>query len=333
MNKKGIKIEEIINLHNLGFPPIKIAEKLNCDLTNISKRLLKSGIKPIRTVKYWGRKNRYSVNESYFNIIDTEEKAYILGLMYADGSVSEGNFYIKMKDEDVLIKIKKALNAEQLIRLYKRGNYEAYILNICSQKLAKSLVQHGCFINKTYTLSFPNIPIFLYPHFIRGFYDGDGCLQINNNSSQCRFDLTSASTKLLKDIQNIISPLVSTKGSLIKESGISNAWHLKYSGFRINMILDWLYKDSSIFMKRKHDKFLIYKSVHVKQGELLEKPEEVNQQPSLGSNAFEGSTTNSQVQTSNVEDSNADTSALPDILTYASMMKIQRRWAKNSVMI
>lgn len=35
-----------------------------------------------------------------------------------------------------------------------------------------------------------------------------------------------------------------------------------------------------------------------------------NQQPSLGSNTFEGSTTNSQIQTDNAEDGNGNTSAL-----------------------
>lgn len=56
----------------------------------------------------------------------------------------------------------------------------------------------------------------------------------------------------------------------------------------------------------------------VKQGELLENPtptigQEDNQQPSLDSNIFEGSTTNNRVLTSKVEDSNIDTSALPGI--------------------
>lgn len=50
--------------------------------------------------------------------------------------------------------------------------------------------------------------------------------------------------------------------------------------------------------------------VHNKQEELLENQEIDNQHPSLDSNIFEGSTTNSQIQTSNVEDSNANTSIL-----------------------
>ena len=48
----------------------------------------------------------------------------------------------------------------------------------------------------------------------------------------------------------------------------------------------------------------------LKQGELLENPEVDNQQPSLDSNILDGSETNSQIQTSKVEDGNADTSAL-----------------------
>lgn len=50
-----------------------------------------------------------------------------------------------------------------------------------------------------------------------------------------------------------------------------------------------------------------------KQGELLENPKEDNQQPSLTSNSFEGSTTNIRIQTDNAEDSNDNTSALPGI--------------------
>ena len=52
----------------------------------------------------------------------------------------------------------------------------------------------------------------------------------------------------------------------------------------------------------------------LKQGELLEHPEVDNQQPSIYRNIIEGSTTNSRVLADNAEDSNTDTSALPDII-------------------
>jgi len=58
--------------------------------------------------------------------------------------------------------------------------------------------------------------------------------------------------------------------------------------------------------------------VHVKQGELLEHPNKDNQQPSLDSNIFEGSTTNNRVQTDNAEDSNVDTSTLQQTINIKS---------------
>lgn len=317
MNKKEIKIEKIVNLHNFGLSPIEISQKLDCSISNVSKRLRKIGIKPIRCEKNRSRKNRYCINEEYFDKINTEEKSYTLGLLYADGSVSKDGFYLKMKDEEILLKIKQKLDAEQSVKYLNYNGNSSYLLSVCSQKMYKSLVKQGCFINKTYILEFPTeqqVPKELIPHFIRGYFDGDGCININIENSQSRIDFTSASTNFLESLRKILSNISGVKGSLLKEVGKSNTWHLRYSGNRMNTILNWLYKDATIFMKRKHDKFLIYKNVQLKQGELLENPTTVivnedNQQPSLSSNTFEGSTTNSQVQ----KDSNADTSALPKL--------------------
>ena len=74
MKKKGIQIEDILKLHNEGLSPIQIASKLDCSLTNISKRLRKKGIEPIRTIKTWARKNRYHIDESFFEKINTEAR-------------------------------------------------------------------------------------------------------------------------------------------------------------------------------------------------------------------------------------------------------------------
>lgn len=272
---------DIIDLHNQGLSPKEIGEKLKCSLSNISKRLIRAGIKPIRSEKNRSRKNRYFINESYFDEINTSEKAYILGLMYADGSVHKDGFYIKMKDLDILLKVKSALNAEQPVKLVKYDKFEAYLLSISSQKLSKSLIKQNCFINKTYTLSFPLIKEEFYSHFIRGFFDGDGHLHINPKKGSCRIDFTSASTKILKEIRIIISSFSKSSGGLRKENGKSNAWHLTFSGEQVNIILDWFYKDATIYMNRKYNRYLTYKNVHVKLGELLENLEADNQQPSL----------------------------------------------------
>ena len=329
MCKKGIKIEEILKLHNKGLSTTEIGRSLNCTQSNVSRRLKKIGETPIEKRGSRNRTNRYLINEKYFDKINTPEKAYILGLLYADGSVVKDGFYIKMKDLDVLLKVKKALKAEQPIKFVEYGEYNAYLFKVCSQKISKSLISHKCFINKTYTLSFPDIDPQLYSHFTRGYFDGDGCLAVYPYKGACRIDFTSASVKLLEDLRIIISSFSISSGGLRKENGKSNAWHLNFTGAQVNTILDWMYKDATIYMNRKHKKYLHYKNVHVKQDELSGKPCEGNQQPSLDSNIFEGSTTNSRVLTSSVEDSNANTSVLPGIKGTTFEIILNRDFSKT----
>lgn len=284
MKKKGIDLNLIIELHNQGFPPTQIGEKLGCTKTNVSKRLKKAGISPLIQAKARRvRRNRYVVDESYFENIDTNEKAYLLGLMYADGSVVKNGFYLKLKDEDILIKMKKELNAEQNVKYINYSGFDAYILTIYSQKIARDLISHGCFINKTHSIRFPKIKKEYYSHFIRGFYDGDGCLLIDDKRYHCQINLTSAAKGFLEDLRPIIAEMALTNGSLNKET-TNNTWHLSFSGKQVNQILDWLYNDSTMFLNRKYNKFLIYKNVHIKSDKLLENQEIDNQQPIISLN-------------------------------------------------
>lgn len=264
---------------------MQIAERLNCCTVNVTRRLKKYGItikRDFSKVRY-RRTGRYSIDEDYFEFIDTEGKAYFLGLMYSDGSVKDSQFYLKLKDEDVLQQFKQELKAEAPIRRIEHP-WSAYILQISCKKLCSHLIKHGCVPNKTKVLQVPKLRDDLYRHFIRGFFDGDGCLQLNDKIYHCRFDLTSASLQFLLQIRPVITSKAITNGSLNKEKRY-DVWHLNYSGHQVLQIMDWLYKDSHFYLKRKHDKYLILKQYQVrkKQGELLESLEVDNQQPSLRS--------------------------------------------------
>ena len=98
-DKKGIEIEKILELYNKGLQPIEIAEQLNCSSSNITRRLKKIGIEIKRNYSKhrYSRLGRHSINEDFFNVIDNEAKAYFLGLMYSDGSVTNNQFYLKLK--------------------------------------------------------------------------------------------------------------------------------------------------------------------------------------------------------------------------------------------
>ena len=259
-NKKGIKIEKILELYNEGLQPIEIAEQLNCSISNITKRLKKIRIEIIRDYSKhrYSRLGRHSINEEFFNVIDNEAKAYFLGLMYSDGSVTNNQFYLKLKDEDIIIKFKECLESSAPIQRRYYGGYDSYCLAISSKKSCSNLIKWGCVPNKTKVIQLPKLREDLYRHFITGFFDGDGCLQLQDKIYHCRFDLTSASKQFLEQLRPIITSIARTNGSLNKETKY-DVWHLNYTGHQVSDILDWLYKDSNFYLKRKYDKYQILK--------------------------------------------------------------------------
>lgn len=195
MSKKlGINIETIVSLYNEGETPAMIAERYGCCITNISRRLKKVGIEVTRdfTKTRYSRKGRHKIDIDFFKKIDTEEKAYFLGIMFSDGSVSKNQFYLKLNDEDIVVKFKEVLKCDYPIR-HNENPYYNYILEVSSKEMCNDLINLGCTINKTKTIQFPNIEESLYRHFIRGFMDGDGCIRVGPNLGHCMFDITSAS--------------------------------------------------------------------------------------------------------------------------------------------
>lgn len=123
----------------------------------------------------------YKVDEFYFEIINSPEKAYILGFFYADGYNNESNGIVSSTQRedriDILTSIKDRIHADQEIKIYP--GQRAYSLTICSTKMSKDLANAGAMQCKSHILTFPDSTIVsdeLIPHFIRGYFDGDGCI-------------------------------------------------------------------------------------------------------------------------------------------------------------
>ena len=137
-----------------------------------------------------GKFNRmYNVNHNFFDIIDSEEKAYILGFLYADGTNMEvingqnGISFTQLEqDIDILNKINVAMQSTYPINSYiqKSNGKVKCKLTFCSQKLSDQVNFLGAPPKKSLILKFPNKEIFKSPdlirHFIRGYFDGDGCI-------------------------------------------------------------------------------------------------------------------------------------------------------------
>ena len=124
----------------------------------------------------------YKINDKYFEKINTANKAYVLGFIYADGSIGNTAFTIGIsnKDIEILNFICKELKTVRPLyyrcrdNKYSEGKYA--ILSIASVKMVGDLIKNGIIKNKTYlSNSFPIKTNHRYfSDFLRGFFDGDG---------------------------------------------------------------------------------------------------------------------------------------------------------------
>ncbi len=140
------------------------------------------------------------VNESYFENIDTPNKAYFLGFLAADGYINDkgcGQKYlgisIQERDRHILESFKKDIKFEGKVnfRAKRNINWQATCsVTIVSDKLCNDLDKLGVTPRKSFTYTFPNfkqVPEHLILHFIRGLFDGDGCITVNKITNNHRF--------------------------------------------------------------------------------------------------------------------------------------------------
>lgn len=247
------------------------------------------------------RRKKYTVDDSFFDVIDTQDKAYCLGLLYADGCNYEDTHHFKIdliqEDQDVLIKIKNVMKYTGDLKYYENESkvfngrsYEVKSqsrLNIHSKRLTQQLALKGCISNKTYTLTFPDeniLPKGLYNHFIRGYMDGDGGISYwidNNNTGHKKFQIHfCGTTDIIVAISNILSGMFNCYPAISDRfpDRSNNNLQMNICGNQVaKRILDWLYEDANIYMNRKHNKYL----------ELLEEIKRVEDDDNLYGNAYE----------------------------------------------
>lgn len=214
---------------------------------------------------------KYSLNESYFNEINTPEKAYFLGFIYADGcNFPEGTrlvINLHQQDKHILEEFQKLLGYNRPLKYKKAtkttyGNSNPqYALTVSSKIISDQLTKLGVVKNKTLILEFPKwLNPDLYSHFIRGYFDGDGCITgvkayISKNGQSLHYDWSIVGTEdFVSKVQEImINELGLSKTKIRKQGKVS---YLEYSGNKqCKRIGEWMYKDSTIHLTRKYNKF------------------------------------------------------------------------------
>lgn len=203
---------------------------------------------------------KYLLNENFFSVIDTEEKAYFLGFLFADGYINEKlnmvDLTLHHKDSEILEKFVKELYSNDRPLKIIRNDYLRLVIN--SEKIITDLKKHGCFQKKTFKLEFPTtIENNLIKHFMRGYFDGDGSIYINEKS--LTFSIVGTENFITKYKEILIKEclLSDTKLGIRHKERNNNIRSLVFGGnIIINRIYHFLYDNSSIYLSRKKTKFL-----------------------------------------------------------------------------
>lgn len=259
------KEKQIVNMYvNDQMSMHKIALNLEIDDKTVKGILIKNNVK-IRS------KRKYKLNEHYFDKIDTPTKAYILGFFYADGSInlSKSTIAMSLQEEDgyILDRMRREFNSTKELEFLDYSNKHdfgytyknQYRLLFFSIYLCKQFEKLGVFQNKSLILEFPDwLNKDLIPHFIRGYYDGDGSVCFGSGrKTNCILTITSTN-KFCSKIKEIIEKELgintyiadaSNHNEITKVFGISGSLQVK-------KFLDYIYKDADIYLVRKYLKYV-----------------------------------------------------------------------------
>lgn len=267
MCKKAIsedKYEEISNLYKGGLS----IEKL-CNIYKVSNSAIKTVLKKTGTTtrddSHKGRK--YQIDETYFENINTKNKAYVLGMMYSDGSNSKNinNIRIELQERDasVLDKIKNDMKCDYPIRVHelnkKNPNHQnTKYLCVTSKKMSNDLDNLGVIQNKSLVIGFPTfLKDDLYSDFLRGVFDGDGHIEWRKT----KFITFCATKQFCESLQSFLKEKLDIESKIYNTSNINSNTKVLYvfKKKQIYKLLNYMYDNSEIYIERKYKTYLSIK--------------------------------------------------------------------------
>lgn len=215
-----------------------------------------------------GRNNRKNIfNYNYFDNIDSSDKAYFLGWLYSDGNnyPESGTITLKIKESDneILKTFRKYVSDESypIVKVKRSDGEDQSAIILTNKHTSQQLSSIGMIKKKTFSLTFPSekiLPKELQSHFIRGYFDGDGCISSYKGKRDKNFNyffVISGNYSFLNECQDtMIRYLGFNKCKLIKNGNIYN---MCYGGNnQVKSIYTWMYKDcNDLYLKRKKLKF------------------------------------------------------------------------------
>ncbi len=225
----------------------KLLHSSNIKIRNRSEQLI---IENIRRTK--------GVNHNYFNTLDIEN-SYLLGFLAGDGYIHPTRNLIKIGlsaiDEDFIYTIKEKLNIEREPTAYQTNKgFDVIELSFSSVVIKQELARYSIINNKTKKgITMSAIPPMFKWHFIRGFFDADGCYDYHNTY---RIRISSLLPGILNEIQHF-----TTVGKVSKENK-RNIYTYAVHGLPCKQFIQQMYNEATWFLPRKHKKVIQTINLH-----------------------------------------------------------------------
>jgi intein/homing endonuclease len=199
----------------------------------------------------------------------TPEMAYVLGFIFADGSVvtnRRGGCFLELisTDKELIVKLKKMLGSDHVIGTYQPRNLDhkpQYRLQIGSKKWVQILAGYGVVQNKSLILAFPEVPVGYLGHFVRGYFDGDGCVSFGKywrkDRQKWKWEFTTRFTSGSRDFLNNLWEALSkvTKGGYLYQK--NKGFELVFSRADSIALFQFMYHNviSEKYLERKYAVF------------------------------------------------------------------------------
>lgn len=198
----------------------------------------------------------YQCDHTYFDVIDCEDKAYWLGFLAADGYIGNGNMLwleLGAKDEDHLDRFRCSLQSGHPIHKYARRS--RFFLR--SKRLVNALSWHGVTQRKTLTVPWPNLSQRWLPHYLRGYFDGDGSLIKSPRYNSLRWQITSNERLLFGAREYLVNACGLNRVKLTRLYPVTPVFSLVYGGTgQAIRLSNLMYQDATLCLPRKRDKLI-----------------------------------------------------------------------------
>ena len=261
-------IEQWAKMHRAGMLIKDIADQYGVSRVTVSNLLKKNGIEVDRYT--------FHFNEHYLDCIDSEDKAYFLGLLWSDGCncVNKNYVILSLQDTDkamlerlnAITENERPLHKNELSK--KNSNYHDQYIAVWGSKYFSTILDNlGMSQNKTLTAEYPScLNEDLHRHFCRGYLDGDGCISLLYQGKFANVS-TVGTSMLLNSMKDIIKKYVGIDVDVKRDKRAKEP----ICNLRCNRkndvlkLLEWLYKDSNIYFQRKYDKYqqFLFKNIDI----------------------------------------------------------------------